>query len=339
MEGAKVKNLLLAAACNVEYDCFDWRGEFVAFGSSDLIHLYHTKSIKTLCAIKGHIGRVNSVKFLKNGDILSACAGGRVSLHRNTHFATSSPEEFLKEESHWTSWDIVSSHDIKNRNILQVSLYQSNETILAVCLTTESDLHLLSIEQTGNKVVVLDRLLFGNNLLESSTLFSFKNTLYLCVSSSDFLVHIYSIAVPKEASSQEGKSFSFLNSLKGHEDKVKALDSVVCTYDGQEVALVVSGSKDNSVRVWRVTETLTDKIQQEFIKKNIYKIGNHFLHLESILHSHSDSVSSVQWAALAGDTSSQEVKLLLLTSSLDFSVQIWQRETQSKVGICVIRSG
>jgi elongator complex protein 2 len=344
MEGPAVKNLLLAAACNAEYDCFDWRGEYVAFGSSDLVHVYHTKSTKTLCAIKGHIGRVNSVKFLQNGDILSACSNGRVCVFRNTHFASTDPTSFLQDEPKWTEWKCIATLDLKERNILQLGLHQSKERTIAVCLTTESDLHLIRIDGEKGTVVQLDKLIFGTNLLEASTIFCFKGTTYMCVSSSDFLVHTYSINVPETTNAAlDGKSFTFLNSFKGHEDKVKTLDSVVVktgsAENAEEVALIASGSKDSYVRVWRVTEKLTDKIQQEFIKKNIYKIGAHFCHLESVLHSHSDAVSSVQWAFYGGDKSQSEDNLVLLSSSFDFSVQIWQREIQSKVWMNVVRLG
>lgn len=333
MTTPKLKNLLLAAACNAEYESFAWQGSFVAFGSSSLVHVYSVDAIKTLAALKGHSGRVNNVKFLKSGAMVSACSEGKVILHVNADYNPDTQAEFLKREDSWPLWTAAAQFDLKGKNIVQFSLLETDQGVLGAFLTTESDLHLLRIDQSASRIEPLDRLVFGNNLLEASTLFTFKETTYLFLSSSDFMVHAYRLKTPFTANpTLDGSSLAFLNSLKGHEDKVKCLASVVCNDDaGEQIALVASGSKDNFIRVWRITETLTDKIQKEFIKKNIYKIGEHYLHLESNLHGHSDAVSSVQWSYTSADKRGQEEGLLLLSSSFDFSVQVWQRETQSKV--------
>lgn len=333
MQSHKLKNLLLASACNAEYETFCWQGSLVAFGSSSLVHIYSVDAVKTLAALKGHSGRVNNVKFLKSGAIVSVCSEGKVILHHNNNYTPGKESEFLKNEDGWAAWTSLAQFELKGRNIVQFSLLETPQYTIGAFLTTESDLHLLKIDQTGGKIEILDRIIFGNNLLESSTIFVFKGVTYLCISSSDFMVHIYRLATPGDANLKlDGSSLVFLNSLKGHEDKVKCLSSVVCKdEDGNEIALVASGSKDNFIRIWRITETLTDSIQKVFIKKNIYKIGDHYLHLESNLHGHSDAVSSVQWSYTDPEKIGQEVGLVLLSSSFDFSVQVWQRESQSKV--------
>jgi WD40 repeat protein len=333
MQTSKVKNLLLAAACNAEYESFDWQGGLVAFGASSLVHVYHVGAIKTLAALCGHSGRVNNAKFLKTGEIVSVCSEGKVLVFKNPHYIPGKEEEFFKNEDAWTKWNIAAQFELKGKNFVQFSLLELDGHTVGAFLTTESDLHLLRIDLTGGLIIALDRLIFGNNLLEASSLFKYKSTYYMCVSCSDFMVHIYRLAsLDKVNAALDGSSLQFLNSLKGHEDKVKCLSSVVCNSGKEEIALIASGSKDNFIRVWRITETLTDKIQQEFIKKNIYKIGEHYLHLESNLHGHGDAVSSVQWAYTGADKEGQEDGLLLLSSSFDFSLQVWQREAQSKVG-------
>jgi WD40 repeat protein len=334
MQTSKLKNLLLASACNPEYESFAWQGGFVAFGSSSLVHVYAVDAVKTLAALKGHSGRVNNVKFLKTGAIVSVCSEGRVVLHHNPHYLPGHEAEFLKNEEAWPQWASKANYELKGKNIIQFSLLETDQFTIGVFLTTESDLHILKIDQAAGKIEPLDRLVFGNNLLESSSIFTFKGVSYMCISTSDFMVHVYRMVTPGQVNpDMNGSSLSFLNSLKGHEDKVKCLASIVCTDEaGQEIALVASGSKDNSIRVWRITETLTDSIQKEFIKKNIYKIGDHYVHLESNLHSHGDAVSSVQWSYISSEQRGKEAGLVLLSSSFDFSVQVWQRETQSKVG-------
>ena len=64
------------------------------------------------------------------------------------------------------------------------------------------------------------------------------------------------------------------------------------------------------------------------MKRNIYKVGEVFVHLESNLLSHEDSVSSVQFAFNKPD-STDDRDLIMVSSGFDFSVLIWERETQS----------
>lgn len=332
MQPSKVRNLLVSAACNAEYEAIDWFDRLVAYGAANLVVVGHVDAVKVVCAMCGHTGRVNNVKFLKTGEILSACADGKVILFRNVHFGPNKSDELLHNEEHWDAWKEITRIDLKKRNIVQFSLLELEDVTYAAFLTTESDLHLARIDSASNKITVIDKLIFGNNLLESSTLFRFKGVNYMFVSGSDFMVHAYSFeAGTGEAEKMDGRSFKFLNSLKGHEDKVKSLASTVCQSDSEEIALVASGSKDSFIKVWRITEGLTDKVQSEFIKKNIYKVGSHYCHLESNLFGHNDAVSSVQWSYLDPAKAGQESSLVLLSSSLDFSLQLWQREAQSKV--------
>lgn len=332
MQSPKVRNLLLAAACNAEYEVFSWFDGLVAFGAANLVHVWHAGAIKCLVAMCGHSGRVNNVKFLKTGEIVSACSEGKVILWRNPHFGSGKSDELLQSEEHWDAWTEVARVQLSKKNITQFSMMELEAVTYAAFLTTESDLHLARIDVVNNAIVVLDRLIFGNNLLESSVLFQFKGINYMFVSGSDFMVHAYSFdSLVQPAENMNGESFKFLNSLKGHEDKVKCLAATVCQSGTEEVALVASGSKDSFIKVWRMTEKLSEKIQSEYIKKNIYKIGGHFCHLESNLAGHNDAVSSVQWGYLGKDEIHQEESLVLLTSSLDFSLQLWQREAQSKV--------
>ena len=328
----KVKNLLISAACNTEYECFAWYGDYVAFGACDQVHLYHVPSVKTLSAMRGHTGRVNNVKFLSNGDIVSACSEGQITVFRNAAFNPASSGQYFKSEQHWADWNIAASLKLKERNILQFSLIEFDDYAIGAFLTTESDLHLVKIDLKTAALTVVDKLLFGNNLLECSTMFTFKGVTYLFLTSSDFLVHVYSLGETRTPNAaMNGESITFLNSLKGHEDKVKCLSAVVCKNGDEEVALVASGSKDTHIRVWRIAETLTDGISKGYAKKSIYRIGKHICHLESNLSEHFDAISSVEWGFVGEQGSHREEDLLLLSSSFDFSIQVWQREPASQV--------
>ena len=64
------------------------------------------------------------------------------------------------------------------------------------------------------------------------------------------------------------------------------------------------------------------------MKRNIYRVGKVFVHLESTLLAHEDSVSSVQWS-FNKNGSTEDKDLIMVSSGFDFTVLIWERETQS----------
>lgn len=71
-----MKNVLISGSCNSEYENFDWFGQLVAYGCENLVFIYDTTKTKILCALKGHAGRVNCVRFFDDGKIMSVCASG-----------------------------------------------------------------------------------------------------------------------------------------------------------------------------------------------------------------------------------------------------------------------
>lgn len=60
---------------------------------------------------------------------------------------------------------------------------------------------------TGIKFKQENELLFGTNLLESTSIVRYENTVLLFVSACDYKVHIYQIYQVAEANSGDGKNF------------------------------------------------------------------------------------------------------------------------------------
>lgn len=83
---------------------------------------------------------------------------------------------------------------------------------------------------------------------------------------------------------------TYCNSLSGHSDKIGSLNSVE-DQDGN--TYVASGSKDKYIRIWHFLETVNDEVLGSVMKRNIYRVGDHFIYLESVLQAHEDAVSSV----------------------------------------------
>lgn len=332
----KLRNVLISGGINPEYETFDWFGDVVAYGCDNLVFIYDVKKIKILCSLKSHSGRVNCVKFTKEGKIISVCSKGEIVIWKNEKFGDL--KNYLENEEDWGKWEIEAKQVIKGRNILQFSLYEENENLIyGVFLTTKSDLHFFRIERGDNKssfsLKSIETLDFGNNLLECSTIVEFSETRFILVSSSDFKIHVYRISTMKEES-EEKEYLEYLNSLQGHADKISSLSSVnLGIYAPDAPTFIASGSRDNYIKIWKFVKDLDDSVLLTAMKRNIYRVGEHFVYLESSLIGHADSVSSVQWSFknCESEEDRDPENLILLSSSLDFSIQIWEREEKSKV--------
>ena len=225
-------NLLLSGACNVEYEVFDWFGGVIAYGSNNLVYIYDVEKVKILGTLKGHRGRVNTVKFLGDGRIVSACSEGDLKVWRNGNFGVGKIEGFLEEQKLWEKWGCVGTLSSKGVNIVNICIREIDaDSFDIVCVTTKSDLRFLGVSNLENqekvKFVEHEILDFGNNLLESCKFTTFKDSLYLVVSSSDFKVHIYEIMDSQNP--EKTKFLEYRNSLLGHSDKVGAIATAATT--------------------------------------------------------------------------------------------------------------
>ena len=327
-------NLLISSACNVEYEVFDWFGGVIAYGSHNLVYLYDVEKVKILATLKGHKGRVNSVKFLQDGKIVSVCSEGDIRVWSNTNFEEGKIGEFLENPKLQEKWKNIGTQSYKGINFVNICIRETGQNSFDIVgVTTKSDLRFLGASVSENQesinFVEHEILDFGNNLLESCKFTTFKDSLYLIVSSSDFKIHIYEIISSSEAG--KTKQLEYRNSLLGHSDKVGAIATAATT--GQNASTyIATASKDKYIRIWRFSEEVSPEILGSVMKRNIYKVGEVFVHLESNLLSHEDSVSSVQFAFNKPD-STDDRDLIMVSSGFDFSVLIWERETQSQVKI------
>jgi WD40 repeat protein len=223
---------------------------------------------------------------------------------------------------------------LKKRNIIQYSLMKySDGQYYAVILTTHSDLNLVRISKSSNdggakfEFSVLDILDFGNNLLECSSLIKFNCKVYTAVSGSDFKIHIYEIKLSEQSEANQNApkvELVYLNALTGHEDKISALDFInLGDVEENGESFLASGSKDNYIKIWKLSSNIDDNVLLSAMKRNIFRLGDNFIFLESSLLGHTNSISSVQWTYKPEEDGSlvQCAKsLILISSSLDFSV-------------------
>lgn len=318
-ESMEVKNIFISGACNVDYNVFAWHNSrYGAYGSHNLVYIYDLQSNKIICALKGHSGRVNTVRFLRDGRIVSACADGNIIIWRNEHL---NAHRFHEESDKWHLWQILCKKVEKGANFVDLNTWEckDNGTILISGCTTNSDLHLFKHTVTDDstfELIETEKLEFGNSLLECTEFCSYNSVLYLALTASDFNIHIYEV-------NKEKNTLIYLNSLQGHTDKIGCLSSIAIS---ETEVFLATGSKDKYIRIWRFSSEVDTNMLGSVMQRNIYKIGDNFVYLESTLLGHEDAVSSVHWS-VDSDTS----ELALLSSSLDFTVQVWEREDVSKV--------
>ena len=86
-----------------------------------------------------------------------------------------------------------------------------------------------------------------------------------------------------------------------------------------------------------------EKIQNSSLKKNIYTLKLHdekigHIYLESNLFGHNDSISSVK-LGYKNSNSNDFYDMTILSSSFDFSVQIWERELETGIWMNSVRLG
>lgn len=246
----------------------------------------------------------------------------------------------MKSQESWTKWTTVCKISEKNLNIVNIDIREDDDGEFLVCATTtKSDLRLISCSKVENSeessFKILETLDFGNNLLETCRFTSYKDANYLAVSSSDFKIHIYEVIGQKSAS-----KFEYCNSLSGHSDKIGSVSTTTTSNsDGTQSSYIATASKDRYIRTWRFAEEVDAKILGSVMKRNIYRVGKHFIHLESTLLGHEDSVSSVSWAFRTTPEQRKDSDLIMISSSFDFTVQIWERELQSQVWMNTVRLG
>lgn len=141
---------------------------------------------------------------------------------------------------------------------------------------------------------------FGSNIQESSVMFETGGLEAFACGGCDGLVHIY---VKKE-------TWEFSASLHGHTKGVRALD--------YHQGLLASAAHDATIRLWRVYEAPPKTFISRFGHTSLPQTHTS-IKLDAVLTSHQSPVQSVCFSPQS----------LLVSSSLDFTVQIWGEHSTS----------
>lgn len=131
-------------------------------------------------------------------------------------------------------------------------------------------------------------------------------------------------------------NFVRIQSLLGHEDWVRCIDF---HYDGEGNLFLATGSQDNMIRLWKITEAVTESSTDELEQKRDTFIINdkeYNITLESILSGHEGWVYGVHWQPIKVNN---HHTMRLLSSSLDKSMIIWELDESSGIWTEKVRVG
>lgn len=141
------------------------------------------------------------------------------------------------------------------------------------------------------------------NLQESLAIIEYEDKEILALGGADTRIHIYTYK----------SEWIYQNSLEGHTRTVRSLDFNI---RNNEIYLT-SGGQDSYIRLWKFYKEIPQSLLDS---EGIYILDTLQMSakLEAVLSGHSNSVSSVKW-----------MKNSILSSSHDFTVQIWNEDVHS----------
>ncbi len=316
---------------NTVLNAIDYKNnsDILAFAASNIIHINCISKVKTFLSLQGHKDRVNSVKFIdslvnpNNKYELLSISSDSTTIHWKND--TNEPFNYLN----WRIENVYKSSDEKNPlNCLSVLYVNENEMYFST-FGAGSKLDFWRYESSGKVFVLHDTICYKKKLQETLCLTILnKDNLMLMSGGYDSLIHIYTI--PRFA--KEPKLSEKLI-LKGHMNSLRDISYIDRnTFPGFKERFIASCSQDFYIRVWSINKIKTQQICEKkienifdeytnktsFVLKTHSKIYN--VLLDSVLSGHEDSVSSIRWGI-------RDSKLVLLSSSFDFTISIWEYDT------------
>ncbi|XP_017054373.1 probable elongator complex protein 2 [Drosophila ficusphila] len=327
----QVENLYTSVACNRCTECADWGPNgWIAYGACNAVAIMDPKfkgnSAKILFTLVEHTKRVNTVRWLNKGTLLSggddanavfweldeSGATNRIVLKGHTS-GVNAVDGVRWQDGSWLLVTAAADSTIK--------CWQENEDIF-VCYQT------ISLSEGFCFSLRLKKLPNSNHFL-------------LATSGDDETVSLWTEQENKYADLE----FHRVHKLAGHEDWIRGLDFVE---DGEDL-LLASGSQDNFIRLWRIAPRSEEQMRENRIdllqinnsdseikvEEKILELGKeawYAVSLESVLYGHEGWIYGVQWHK------TQEEELRLLSASIDKTLIVWA-PTEQGVWLEQVRVG
>jgi len=331
----KVNCIYASVAVNPLPQCLDISLEtgIVAFGASHAICILDPACQRVLETLVSHTARVNCVKWLrgdKQQQLISGSCDKTIRIWDQQSGGFSSSQTLVGFES--------------AVNIVDSVCYQSGSFIRTLLAAGGSDATVRIWQRTNGQIISPFEPLV--NVLPKTYSFSLglhwalvpgteSSSPLLCVAGDDSNVHIYA----EENTENNSGTFNKVTTLHGHDDWVRSIDSTIV--NDKNDLLIASASQDSVVRLWRISNIVTDEGTEKTIKlkTNRFQLslseGSNTkqelgVTLESVLVGHEGAVYSVHWGKGGS---------CLLTASMDKTLILWKPDTVSGVWMDVARVG
>jgi len=289
----------ISAGCNRTPHCLAWspRSGLVYYGSHHSVCVYSTTQAKVVRSLVGHTARVNCVRCINTESDLEYIVSG------STDFSVT----VWKEDT--GNFSKILNYKIHTGAVTNLSSALVDQNLLVVSTSTDSTIKFATVDIHTAAILNEGSIDLGTGValdMHLLTLPGFSVPL-LVVARDDCRLHVY-----------ESKNFDWekVGMLSGHEDWVVSIDSKL---DGESLVLV-TGSQDNLVRLWRANKSRVKENMNELsVTEEVMLIDDveWGFSVESVLAGHDGRVYSVKW--------SKDGKQLL-TASMDKTMLIWEEE-------------
>jgi elongator complex protein 2 len=289
--------------------------------------------------LKGHTDRVNSIRWIPNGDdvhfgaeneLVSGGVDGNVIVWRRTGV----------DSNVFKQYKVLKEHEQTVTSVATIA--NKNETYIA-CTSADGIVTVWYRNEYDGEFKVDATLNFGNKMMECLDITFLPNSdiPVLVTGGLDHLIHVFF---------KENNTFNKVCVLPGHEDWIRSMEFT--TLDESSVMLATA-SQDYRVRLWKFTERFSDDILLNMTnvtsKKgfSLSKTGHvvksndrtFTIIFEALLTGHEDWVHSVNWHPKIKQDDKVVQPLKLLTSSMDRSMMIWAPHEESGIWVDQVRMG
>ena len=341
----------VALSANLSTNCFDAgpRDTF-AFGCSNSLVLYQTSpqwqqeqqqqhNVHTYNYHKSEVTSVqwmrafsgNQLGYVKNNMIISGDSNGGVVcseyVDQNKTFSSQSLKLLSQVEGHSDSINSIDGVEVTTGNAVSTHYIASSgaDSKIMIYQTTEG---LNSLAMSKPQVIDFK---FSFVLNVKFHMLPKCQVPVLACACDDFKIRLYA--------PDESGQFVEIVSLLGHEDWVRSISFVDVAEDS---VLFSSTSQDCTVRMWKVELNTEEKEAEKSpglleVKRQGFSVGaNSFsVSLDTVLESHEHWVYGAEWS----HASAVDVKLQLLTASLDKTIILWEYDQVNNLWVDTARVG
>jgi WD40 repeat protein len=236
----------------------------------------------------------------------------------------------------YNSWNKSGEYNSSEKGSINclTTLFICNTEKYFSIFSSTGKLDVFSYDSQADRYMLIHTIAFNKKLQDAICMTVLNNNYILLLSGGyDSHVNIYTI-------NRQTKEVSFKVLLKGHINDIRDISAICPTLDNTNIVQFASCSQDTYIRLWHITELTETEVNSltETLRLNaltvfdeykshtsyIFHTENNMYYniiLDSVISGHEDAVSSVRYGYI-------DNKLVLLSSSFDFTVGIWKYNEQ-----------